>query len=291
MPDMQATHRVPSAEQRVPSPAPEELAALTPFERRAFRVAHRMNHGRAKRVWTWVQRTLGAWWIQAATSRILRVYGLEHLEATTPERPLLLVANHRSFFDMYAVSSTIFRRARRPVGALYFPVRGRFFYQSPLGMVVNLLGGWWAMYPPFFRRGETRAFDAYALRLLTALCQGAAGPGTIVGFHPEGTRNKGPDPYAFLPAQPGVGKLIKDAGPALQVLPVFVLGLGNGVGDQLARNWRPNAEPVRIRFGAPVDCSAFYALPDQGRTYRAIAEQVMEAVKDLGEEDRREFAK
>mgnify|MGYP001480307136 CR=1 FL=1 len=32
-------------------------------------------------------------------------------------------------------------------------------------------------------------------------------PGTVVGLHPEGTRGKGPDPYTFLPAQPGVGKL------------------------------------------------------------------------------------
>lgn len=276
----------------VPHPSPAELASLSPFERRAFDVAHRMNHGRPKRLWTWVQRTLGARWIELATFRVLRVHGLEHVAATSPERPLLLVANHRSFFDMYAVSSTIFRRVPGwPVRALYFPVRGRFFYQHPLGMVVNLLAGWWAMYPPFFHRGPSRAFDAYALRLLTAICQGAAGPGTIVGFHPEGTRNKGPDPYALLPAQPGVGKLIKEAGPGLQVLPVFVLGLSNNFGHQLARNWRRNAEPVRIHFGAPVDCSAFYDLPDRGSTYRALAELVMERVKELGERDRGEYGK
>jgi len=276
----------------VPSPSLDELASLTPFERRAFLFAHRMNYGRWKRVWTWVQRTVGARWIEVAGLRLLRVHGLEHVERTPSERPLLLVGNHRSFFDMYAVSSVIYRRApRRRVGALYFPVRGRFFYQSPLGMLVNFLAGWWAMYPPFFRRGGTRDFDAYALRLLTALCRGAAGPGTIVGFHPEGTRNKGPDPYSFLPAQPGVGKLIKDAGPGLEVVPVFVAGLTNDLGGMVARNWRPDAERVRIRFGPSIDCSAFYEMPDRGSTYRALAELVMEKVKELGERDREEYGK
>ena len=32
-------------------------------------------------------------------------------------------------------------------------------------------------------------------------------PGNVLGMHPEGTRGKGDDPYTFLPAQPGVGKL------------------------------------------------------------------------------------
>ena len=31
-------------------------------------------------------------------------------------------------------------------------------------------------------------------------------PGNVLVLHPEGTRGKGPDPYQFLPAQPGVGE-------------------------------------------------------------------------------------
>ena len=31
--------------------------------------------------------------------------------------------------------------------------------------------------------------------------------GTVMGLHPEGTRGKGADPYTFLPAQPGVGRI------------------------------------------------------------------------------------
>src|SRR4029453_6936552 len=90
-------------------PTAEELAVLSWFERLAFRWGRRMNAGTWKRFWTWCQKTLGAGWIHLSTYNIMNVYGLEHLEAASRERPLLLVANHRSFFDMYAVSTALFR--------------------------------------------------------------------------------------------------------------------------------------------------------------------------------------
>ncbi|MEJ7618037.1 MAG: hypothetical protein WKF30_13995 [Pyrinomonadaceae bacterium] len=78
-------------------PTNEELSVLSWLERLAFRVAHRMNRGRWKTLWTACQSTVGAGWIKLATYNILRVYGLEHVEATAHDRPVLLVANHRSF--------------------------------------------------------------------------------------------------------------------------------------------------------------------------------------------------
>ena len=173
-----------------------------------FSLGARMNQGDWKRFWTWCQRVFGAGWIHFATYNLMQVYGLEHVEAASRERPILLVANHRSFFDMYMVSTVLFRNTtwRKQ---LFFPVRGRFFYQSPLGLFVNLVMGWWSMYPPFFASGEKpisekRAFDKFSFRLLTELCRN--GPGNVIGFHPEGTRNKGADPYSYLPAQPGSWK-------------------------------------------------------------------------------------
>src|SRR5712664_2287185 len=129
-------------------PTPEELAVLTSFERFAFRVTHRMNLGRWKRFWTWCQKVFGAGWIHLSSYNLLYVYGLEHIEAVDHDQPILLVANHRSFFDFFTVSSVLFYRTRFGK-RLFFPVRGRFFYQSPAGMFVNLVMGWWSMYPPF----------------------------------------------------------------------------------------------------------------------------------------------
>ncbi|HEV2707368.1 MAG TPA: lysophospholipid acyltransferase family protein [Pyrinomonadaceae bacterium] len=266
-------------------PTPDELAVLSGMERVAFRVAHRMNRGGWKRFWTFCQRTVGAGWIHLATYNLMHVYGLEHVEAAGRERPLLLVANHRSFFDMYAVSSVLFRRTRGEK-RLFFPVRGRFFYESPTGMLVNMLMGWWSMYPPFFATGERpivekRAFDKFSMRLLVELCR--EGEGHVVGFHPEGRRNRDEDPYSFLRPQPGVGKLIKDAAP--RVIPVFIAGLGNSLARQVAANWR-GGQPVRIHFGAELELSEHLSKRDSVRAYKEIADLVMEKIAELAEQDR-----
>src|SRR6188474_296292 len=267
-------------------PAPEELAVLSWFERFAFRHARRMNQGGWKRFWTFCQRTLGAGWIHFATYNLMQVYGLEHIAAAARERPILIVANHRSFFDMYTVSTVLFRNTtwRKQ---LFFPVRGRFFYQGPLGMFVNLVMGWWSMYPPFFATGdkpipEKRAFDKYSFRLLTELCR--EGAGNVIGFHPEGTRNRGWNPYSYLRPQPGVGKLIKDASP--QVIPVFIAGLGNNLPKQVLGNWFGGPK-IRIHFGERLELSEFIAKKDHVRTYKEIGEFVMRKIAELGEADRK----
>ncbi|SRR6266496_1197631 len=266
-------------------PSLAEYAALSWFERLAYRLVRRMNRGQWKRFWTWCQATMGAGWIHLSTYNIMNVYGLENIEAASHERPILLVANHRSFFDMYTVSTILFRRTKWRK-QLFFPVRGRFFYQSPLGLLVNLIMGWWSMYPPFFATGdhpipEKRAFDKYSFRVLTELCR--VGRGNIIGFHPEGTRNRSSDPYSLLRAQPGVGKLIRDANP--QVIPVFIAGLCNSLPRQVARNWN-REEVIRIHFGAPLDLSALREKPDRLRTHKQIADTVMRKIAELGEKDR-----
>lgn len=269
-------------------PTPEEFAALSLFERFAFRVTHRMNLGRWKRFWTWCQSVFGAGWIHISTYNLMQVYGLEHLEAVNHEKPVILVANHRSFFDMYVVSTTLFRQTswRKQ---LFFPVRGRFYYQNPLGMFVNLIMGWWSMYPPFFVTGkdpvpEKRAFDKYSMRRLVQLSQ--EGAGNVIGFHPEGTRNKTGDTYSFLRPQPGIGKLIKEANP--QVVPVFIAGLGNNLPKQVLGNWF-GGDKVRIHFGEKVDLSEFIAKKDHVRTYKEIGDFLMSKIAELGEQDRKTY--
>ncbi|HEY0379069.1 MAG TPA: lysophospholipid acyltransferase family protein [Pyrinomonadaceae bacterium] len=271
----------------ITDPTPEELAVLSRIEHFAFFQAHEMNQGRWKRFWTWCQRHVGSRWIQVATYNLMNVYGLEHVEATDASRPLLLVANHRSFFDMYTVSSVLFRRTKRPM-KLFFPVRARFFYESFVGVMINFLAGWWSMYPPIFAEEapEKRAFDKFSIRRLTELC--SQGRAHVIGFHPEGTRNLNSDPYSYLRAQPGVGKLIKEARP--QVVPVFIAGLGNKALRQIMGNWR-GGEPIRIHFGPQLDLSDFFARPDRVRTYKEIADFLMSKVAELGEIDRKMYEK
>jgi len=286
--DLATTKQEKSLLRSVPEePSRAELSVLDPAEKFGFRLTHRMNKGALKKFWTFFQRHIGSLWIYLATYNLMNVRGLENFIAADPEKPLLLVSNHRSFFDMYTVSSVIFRRTSRPI-TLYFPVRAKFFYDSPVGWFVNLVMGWWAMYPPFFREAKEankRGFDKFSLRKLIELS--SAGKGNVIGFHPEGKRNLNDDPYSFLPAQPGVGKVIYEAKP--QVLPVFIAGLNNDLPKQILGNWR-GGEKVRIWFGEPVDLERFYEQRDSVRTHKAIADHLMKEISALGEKDRTEFA-
>lgn len=264
-------------------PTREEMSVLGMTEKLGFRLVRLMNFGRWKRFWTFCQRHLGSLWIYLATYNLMNVFGADNVESTDAERPLILVANHRSFFDMYTVSSVLFRRTKRPI-KLYFPVRAKFFYDNPIGWFVNLVMGWWAMYPPFFREereGKKRAFDKFSVRELVRIC--SSGHGNVIGFHPEGKRNLDSDPYSLLPAQPGVGKVIYESRP--QVVPVFVTGLINDLPRQIIGNWT-GGEKVRIWFGEPVDLAEFYKKRDSIRTHKEIADYLMEEIRNLGDRDR-----
>jgi 1-acyl-sn-glycerol-3-phosphate acyltransferase len=281
-------YRTLDVERKV-EPTHEELSALSPMERFAFRVTRRMNEGLWKRCWTFCQRTVGMSWIRVCTYNLMRVHGIEHFEEVSHERPVLLVSNHRTFFDMYVVAAELFRRTSWEK-RLFFPVRGRFFYESLLGMIVNMLMGWWSMYPPFFAAGskpipEKREFDKYSMRVLVDLCR--RGRGHIIGFHPEGTRNRGDDPYQLLPPKFGVGKLVREADP--QVVPVFVAGLTTDLWKQVKRNWT-QGESIRVHFGEPLDLSRFREREGM-RTYKEIAEFVMSKIAELAEQDRATYGK
>jgi 1-acyl-sn-glycerol-3-phosphate acyltransferase len=267
-------------------PTKEEFRVLSTTEKIGFKLTHRMNQGAWKRFWTFCQRHIGSLWIKISTYNLMNVFGLENIEKTDVDKPLLLVANHRSFFDMYTVSSVLFRQTRRPI-TLFFPVRGKFFYSSPVGWFVNLVMGWWAMYPPFFREAKDarkREFDKFSLKKLIRLA--SVGRGHVIGFHPEGGRNLGENPYEFLPAQPGVGAVIIKARP--QVVPVFIAGLGNDLPKQILGNWT-GGEKVRIWFGEPVDLSPFYEKADRLRTHKEIADFLMLKIGELAEKDRAKF--
>src|SRR5262249_36799884 len=119
------------------------------------------------------------------------------------------------------------------------------------GLLLNAVGAWWAMYPPLFATPKKRRFDQWSMEELAAICR--EGPGRLVGYHPEGARNLSNDPYSLLPPHSGVGRLIYDARP--QVVPVFIVGLANSLGEMLKRR-NGHAERVRLRFGTPIEYEA-----------------------------------
>ena len=167
-----------------------------------------------------LQRTLGQWWIRAATAKLRHVHGLERLPAwdragsviLRREPPLVL----RPLRD---------RRRARGAGASAadsFPGAVDVLLRSPARALRQRRDELLRDVPAHLSRPKRAALNLASLDEVAALLRRG---GFFVGLHPEGTRKKDDDPYTFLPAQSGVGRVIHKA--RVPVVPVFVNGLGN----------------------------------------------------------------
>jgi len=227
----------------------------------------------------WGQRYVGSSWIHYFTRHLRHVHGVERLPELSPDRSFILVSNHRSFFDLYVVTAELVRRGLPH--RILFPVRANFFYDTPLGFLVNGVMSFFAMYPPIFRDRSKLVLNVDSIgELVWMLRRG----GCFAGMHPEGMRNLTDDPYTFLPAQPGIGRVIHEA--RVSVLPVFINGLINQLGRQVASNFDGSGRPIVVVFGAPIDFGNLYQQRSSPRVHRAIAERTLEAIAELGHEER-----
>lgn len=243
------------------------------FERFSIRLVRAtFRPGPVDRVLRFFQRTIGQAWIHHATKHLRRVHGEEFVPELGEGRSVLVVANHRSFFDLYVITAELVRRGLRK--RIVFPVRANFFYTNPLGLLVNFWMSFLSMYPPIFREPKRAALNLASLDELGRLLSEGS---MFVGLHPEGTRNRGSDPYSFLPAQPGVGRVIHSA-RTLDVVPVFVNGLGNDLWKQVRGNFTRKGPPISIVFGPAVPLEDLLAERASPRVYREISERCMAAI-------------
>ena len=260
--------------------AEPHLEKLGAFERFAFRFARLMNR-LLKLPLSLYQRHLLGPIFKLVILRSLQIEGIEHARALPPGSSFLLVSNHRTFYDFFVLSSALYWRGvpRR----IYFPVRANFFYQRFLGLLINGLMGGFSLYPPIFREKQKLEFNRFSVEEAARLLLERK---AMVGAHPEGTRNKGPDPYALLPAQPGVGRLALLA--RVPVLPAFVLGIQPSLWAILRNNWAPPARrvPVRVYFGPPLELSDLYAQGDRPVTEKQISDRMRSAILAFAERDR-----
>ena len=231
----------------------------------------------------YLQRVIGSTWIHHFTKNLRHVYGLERLPQLSREQSLILVCNHRSFFDLYVVIGHLVR-LRQPQ-RIIFPVRSKFFYTSFLGLFVNGVMSFFAMYPPIFRERRQAALNPATLDELAWLLERG---GLLVGMHPEGTRKQDDDPYTLLPAQRGIGRIIRDAGRNASVVPVFINGLlPNNLPRQVLSNFDGTGRDILVVFGHPIDFGALLDAPSAPKTHQAIADQALAAVAALGSEERK----
>lgn len=255
---------------------------LTAIERWQIRFVRRtFESAPVDKVIRVLQRHISANWIDLSTRNLLHVHGVDRLPPFDRNASTILVSNHRSFFDLFAVSSVIVKRG---IGQrLMFPVRSAFFYDTPLGLAVNGAMSFFAMYPPVFRDRDRVALNRASVDEVIRLLQEG---GAFVGLHPEGKRNKSDDPYALLPARPGVGRIIQATRGRATVIPVFVNGLGNDIVRQIAGNYLKKGDAVTIVFGEPIDFGDLTAGASTAERHQRISEYALDAVRALGEEER-----
>jgi len=143
--------------------------------------------------------------------------GREHIPA---EGPVILAANHRSFFDPFVIGTM----TRRPV--YYVAKKELFGYSRVLSWLLSALGA----FPVDRGHGDQETIDTAKLIL---------GRGEIVLMFPEGTRTR---PGSLGRPKRGVGRLALETGAP--VVPIAVIGT-----EDIRNRWRIRPRKVRARAG------------------------------------------
>jgi len=261
-----------------------DLTYLKKIERFNFTVTHRLNSSPLfRKILSAICATFGKAWVEFFTHGAVVEHGFENFEKIDPNRAVLLIANHRSFYDQFVIAGRLFKLYGRHHN-IYFPVRANYFYDRLDGLLVNLLVAYGVMYPPFVRDRKRLRWNKEATEILINLLKN---PENMVGFHPEGTRNQGPDPYEFLPAKPGCGEMIYRTNP--NVVPVFLQGFPQKVTHMLRSSpctKNPRPPYVHMVMGEPIDFSEELAMEANNKTFLTIAKKAMHHIELLSKMER-----
>jgi 1-acyl-sn-glycerol-3-phosphate acyltransferase len=268
-------------------PTKEQLATLTPMERTAFEIGDFWSRYLVVPSKMWNTVFMGAI-LYATSSRRLHIHGLEHLKQFRAPERVLVVCNHRTFFDFFVITAIVYWRTQLS-HRIIFPVRSSFFYDHPLGPLVNAAMSGMRMFPPVMRTENVRrraTFNEYSVQ---RSIEELAVPGTVMGLHPEGTRNKNADPYKLLRARGGVGRIALGS-PQARIIPAFVLGMGNHLPKEFASNvLRPDDTRVDCLFGPEVRLDDLRMLPSSPATAQRASERLLDAIRVLAGEHRTMF--
>jgi 1-acyl-sn-glycerol-3-phosphate acyltransferase len=256
-------------------PPPELLQSLSPTERMTFELGDFFARPALTPVGSaYTTAVMGAL-IWSCGGNRLEIEGLEHVSGFGKKDSLLVVANHRSFFDFFVISYVLYFKTNVSRRMLY-PTRSTFFYDHPVGTFMNMAMSAGRMFPPILRDQKKRDFNRYSLE---RCIEEVNTPGTVLCVHPEGTRNKGPDPLAFLPAQPGAGRL---ALAAPVTIPVFILGMSNSLGTEFVWNWtNPKPHTIVVRFGPPIEFDDLRPKANTLRAQKLAADRCMAEIGKL----------
>ncbi|HRS28963.1 MAG TPA: MFS transporter [Phycisphaerae bacterium] len=173
--------------------------------------------------------------------------------------PVILAINHTAGVDPMAIYATCRHRLTG------FVVAREYFEIPILGWFQRL-----ANCIPIDRQNPTKSFLTSSLRFLRQ--------GGCLAIFPEGTFHDPHEPPP--PVRPGVGVLALWSGAT--VIPCHISGTkyhSNPIRSYLARH------KIRVRYGAPVDLSAFAGRAKQREAQQEVSELIMAKIRELGPRD------
>ncbi len=260
---------------------PDAEKLLTRMERLTLGLGRLINETRVGRAIQWLNtRWIGYRWTRFAIEKRTFVSGHEKLAALPGDRSVLLVANHRSYFDFFVAMDVALAHGAIWRHKLCFPVRAPFFYDTLTGLAINMLAAGGSMYPPIFRDERGATLNRFAVENVVHLLSTL--PRVAVGFHPEGGRNRNPDPYAMGPARKGAGEIALRTD--VIVVPLFINGIDNDFRRTISQRFDRGSridDPVLVMVGDPVDMRERGARPPTPENCQALVDEFRQSIVDL----------
>lgn len=194
-------------------------------------------------------------WIVGPLVRLYFRVQAEGLENVPGSGPVILAANHCSFFDSWLVPLVLKRRVTYVAKAEYFEKWYTAWAFKAWGQI------------PIKRGGGSASAGA----LETAA--EVLGQGGVMGIYPEGTRS--PDGQLYK-GHTGVARLALAAGAP--VVPVGIVG-----SFEAAPKHRkiPRPRRVKLRFGSPLDLGVHSRFEGERLALRAATDELMFEIREL----------
>ncbi len=173
-------------------------------------------------------------WTLWASGTPVYAQGLENVRG---DRPQIVVSNHESWYDVFAIGAAV-------------PKRFRFVAKKELA-AIPVFGLAWRLAGHI---SVDRSDRASAIESLQLAGDALREDNSLVVIFPEGTRS--PD-GTLQPFKKGAFMLALATG--VEIVPAAVVGsravLGKGA-------WRVHAGPIIVRFGEPIDAASYEAARD-----------------------------
>ncbi len=221
--------------------------------------------------------------LQATLGWMVETHHFERLESLPRDRGLILCANHRSYLDNFVVGATAM--GHLPWRTRYVvPGRTEGLFDAWYGLALNAAVGAMNIYPPVVRSKRGHAWGQHVIGIIRDLLVERR---VTVLIHPEGGRNKGDNPYALLPARPGLGRIIHES--QATVVPIFLHGFPTSFGryaSVAAARLRGAPPPVQAVMGEPIDFSREFATSGSPTLFHGMAQRITAEISALMPEER-----